>query len=133
MKGLSGVSRTAAVSIGNMGSSMSLCSPVNLGVDNNVIACASGKIAYIHSMGIHPRERKSNENEAVSDLDIPSINPSKGIHCVNHPDDTCNKYLDLDRMNETISEQCIGKEVCKFSNFKSFFKSDLTLRRGNNY
>ena len=61
MKGLSGVSRTAAVSIGNMGFSMSLCSPVNFGVDNNVIACPSGKISYIHSLGVHPKESKSQD------------------------------------------------------------------------
>ena len=44
MKSLSGVTKTATWSIGNLGSSSSICSPVSFGVGNNVISCPYGDI-----------------------------------------------------------------------------------------
>lgn len=44
MKSLSGVTKTAIWSIGNLGFSSTLCSPVNVGVGNNVISCPYGTV-----------------------------------------------------------------------------------------
>ena len=44
MKTLSGVSTTAALSIGNLGFSSTICRPVNFGVDNNILSCKYGNV-----------------------------------------------------------------------------------------
>lgn len=44
LKSLTGVAQTASWSIGNLGSSQSVCSPVNFGVGSNMISCPYGTI-----------------------------------------------------------------------------------------
>lgn len=44
MRSLSGASLTSKISIGNMGFSEPLCSTVNYGVNNNIVACPYGAI-----------------------------------------------------------------------------------------
>lgn len=52
MKTLSGVSKTASYSIGNLGFSKSICTPVNFGVDNTILACPYGTVQKVFSFGI---------------------------------------------------------------------------------
>ena len=99
MRSLSGASLTSKVSIGNMGFSEPLCSTVNFGVQQNIIACPYGSIQKIHSFGIHPKVTThiGKEDEDLTGLfDIFKLR-SKGTRCINKPDDLCNKYLDFDK------------------------------------
>ena len=44
MKSLTGAPKAGITSIGNLGSSSTICSTVNFGVDNNLITCPYGSI-----------------------------------------------------------------------------------------
>mmetsp|Transcript_14121 Transcript_14121/g.10183 ORF Transcript_14121/g.10183 Transcript_14121/m.10183 type:complete len:139 (+) Transcript_14121:475-891(+) len=56
MKSLSGVTKTASFSVGNLGFSSATCSPINFGVNQNIISCPYGTIDEIYSFGIEPKK-----------------------------------------------------------------------------
>lgn len=59
---------------------------------------------------------------------------NRGVTCVNKQDDVCNKYLDLNKMNNTITTSCLGKDLCTISNFETFIKKpDLATMYEYNY
>lgn len=123
MKSLSGVTKTAIYSIGNLGFSSALCVPVNYGVGNNVIACPYGSIQKVYSFGIQPRTETKLTPVDVDVMDF-RVTTNRGVNCINKKADVCNKYLDLDFMRKTITGACLGKELCTINNFESFFKKD---------
>lgn len=106
---------------------------MNFGVNNNVITCPYGKIKRIYSVGVHPKIQDSGPNEAENDdFDIRTTS-IKGVSCVNHKDNICNRYLDLDKMNSTVTTACLDREFCTISDFMQFFKPEESLKREPNY
>lgn len=121
MKSLSGASLTAITSIGNLGQSSTECSTVNYGVHHNIITCPYGSIKQIYSFGVHPKESQQQQAQIQDDESDFGKSRNKGVPCVNHAGDTCNQFLDLQKMNDTITNECLGKEYCSLSNFKQYF------------
>lgn len=79
MKSLSGVTITASSSIGNLGFSTALCSPVSFGVGNNVIGCPYGTVQNIISYGVLPKVDKGPGN-STDEMEIDfRANKNKGV------------------------------------------------------
>lgn len=121
MKSLSGVSMTASWSIGNLGFSSVLCSPVSFGVEHNVINCPNGQITNIIDFGINPYSLKSKSEMKL------------GEKCITDSTNKCSGFLNQSTLNSTLMTTCIGKESCKISNFATYVKTDATSKASADY
>ena len=116
MKSLSGVSRTASLSIGNLGFSSSHCSTVNYGVGNNIIGCPHGTVQHIYSFGIEPKKDALAEGMSVN------FGKDKGPTCIGERSFVCQRFFDKELMNQTLRNDCYNKEICTLDHFERFVK-----------
>ena len=54
-------------------------------------------------------------------------------YCVDHANNPCSKLLDQDKLNQAVATQCVGKDLCTFNNFKSYFKSNAKSISSSDY
>jgi len=115
LRQLDGVSRAAVLSIGNLGFSQAVCQTVSYGVEQTVLTCPYGSVIEIYDFGLNPKdpERVTSESHRKKNL---------GQMCQNVPENPCTKFVDYHKLNATIRQECMGKEFCKVSNFRSFLK-----------
>jgi len=98
--------------LGNIGSSKTMCVRMNLEVNNMVLQCSEGQISSIDHFGIYEAHSTAAMNHrCATDFTDPEQKPCLAISSTNH-------LLYTQKL-----KSCIGKKTCKMENMTDVLKN----------